>query len=42
MNGFSAQTEPHGFIFNGLGHFGVVFAGLMPVPEGPTTPLRVP
>ena len=40
IEGFSAQTEPYGFIFNNFddfGHFGIVFVGLIVLPEGPRT-----
>ena len=40
MDGFSAQTEPYGFIlndFHDFGHFGIVSDGLALFPEGPRT-----
>ena len=40
IDGFSAQTDPYGSIFddfNDFDHFGIVFGGLMLSPEGPRT-----
>ena len=40
IDGFSARTEPYGSIFDDFydfDQFGIVFAGLMLVPEGPRT-----
>ena len=37
IDGFSAQTEPYGFIFDDFGNFGIVFGCLTLVPEGPGT-----
>ena len=40
MDGFSVQTEPYECIFDDFhdfGHFGIVFDGLMLLPEGPRT-----
>ena len=40
MDGFSAQTEPYGSIFDDFhdfGDFGIAFGGLMLFPEGPKT-----
>ena len=40
IDGFSAQTEPYGSIFDdfhGFDHFGIVFGALTLLPEGPRT-----
>ena len=40
IDGFSAQTDPYESIFydfHDFDHFGIVFGGLMLVPEGPRT-----
>ena len=40
IDGFSAQIDPYGFIFNDFGNFndfGIVFGGLTLLPEGPRT-----
>ena len=40
IDGFSAQTEPYGFIFedfHDFGYFAIVFDGLTLLPEGPRT-----
>ena len=41
IDGFSGQTEPYGIIFivlfHDIGHFGVVFSGLMLLSEDPKT-----
>ena len=41
IDGFSAQTDPYGWTifndFNDFDDFGIVFGGLMLLPEGPRT-----
>ena len=37
MDGFSAQIEPYGSIFDDFHDFGIVLGGLTLVPEGPRT-----
>ena len=37
IDGFSAETEPYGSIFDDFDNFGIVFDDLMLVPEGPRT-----